>query len=126
MPFLCHSGGETVKSIQFKRVNCRNCYKCVRNCPVKSIAVKDEQSQIIEDECILCGACLTVCPQNAKSMKTDLALVRSWMEDGYRVCLTIAPSYAAALNVPDAGALLPAMKKLGFLYACLLYTSRCV
>lgn len=89
----------------------------MRNCPVKSIAVKDEQSQIIEDECILCGACLTVCPQNAKSMKTDLALVRSWMEDGYRVCLTIAPSYAAALNVPDAGALLPAMKKLGFLYA---------
>lgn len=106
-----------MKSIQFKRVNCRNCYKCVRNCPVKSIAVKDEQSQIIEEECILCGACLTVCPQNAKSMKTDLALVRGWMAEGRRVCLTIAPSYAAALSVPGAGALLPAMKRLGFLHA---------
>ena len=115
--FVLFVWGEMVKSIQFKQVNCRNCYKCVRNCPVKSIAVKDEQSQILEDECILCGACLTVCPQNAKSMKSDLSLVNVWMREGYRVCMTIAPSYAAAFDVPDPGSLLPAMKKLGFHYA---------
>ena len=23
--------------LQFKKVHCRNCYKCVRNCPVKAI-----------------------------------------------------------------------------------------
>lgn len=106
-----------MKSIQFKRVNCRNCYKCVRTCPVKSIAVKDEQSQIIDDDCILCGACLSACPQNAKSVKSDMELVQGWVADGHRVCVTIAPSYAAALDVPDAGSLLPAMKKLGFLHA---------
>ena len=52
--------------LQFKKANCKNCYKCVRHCPVKAIEIKDHQARILDEECILCGACTVVCPQNAK------------------------------------------------------------
>lgn len=103
-----------MRSIRFREVNCRNCYKCVRVCPVKSIAVKNEQSRILDEECILCGACLIACPQNAKSLASDLALVRGWIDEGRKVAVTVAPSYAAVFDVPHPAALAPAMKRLGF------------
>ena len=40
--------------LQFKKVSCKNCYKCVRNCPVKAIRVHDHQARIIESQCIYC------------------------------------------------------------------------
>ncbi|WP_455719001.1 4Fe-4S binding protein, partial [Anaerosporobacter sp.] len=51
--------------IGFKEAKCKNCYKCVRTCEVKAIQVKNEQAQIMNDMCILCGHCLEACPQNA-------------------------------------------------------------
>lgn len=39
--------------LQFKKANCKNCYKCVRNCPVKAIRIVDQQAQIVEEDCIL-------------------------------------------------------------------------
>lgn len=29
------------KFLQLKKSNCKNCYKCIRNCPVKSIKFAD-------------------------------------------------------------------------------------
>ena len=53
--------------LRFKPVDCKNCYKCVRNCPVKAIRVKNHQAQIMQDACILCEKCTIVCPQHAKA-----------------------------------------------------------
>ena len=50
------------KFLQLKKANCKNCYKCIRNCPVKSIKFSDGQANIIADECILCGRCFVNCP----------------------------------------------------------------
>ena len=38
--------------IEFKDVNCKNCYKCLRECPVKAIKVTDHGAEIIEEYCI--------------------------------------------------------------------------
>ena len=58
--------------ITLKKSNCKNCHKCIRNCPVKSIRFSAGQAHIISDECILCGHCLVVCPQNAKQIVSEL------------------------------------------------------
>lgn len=58
--------------INFKEANCKNCYACVRACPVHAIKVKKEQAQIMKERCIGCGKCLKVCPKNAKEVKMEL------------------------------------------------------
>ena len=59
-----------------KKANCKNCYKCVKVCPVKSIKVENEQAKIIDSACILCGRCLAECPQNAKTLTSELDKVK--------------------------------------------------
>ena len=65
-----------MKVIDFKNASCKHCYKCVRSCSVKAIKVKDAQATIMDDHCVLCGTCLEVCPQNAKTFVSDLEKVR--------------------------------------------------
>ncbi|MBQ4165662.1 MAG: 4Fe-4S binding protein, partial [Oscillospiraceae bacterium] len=49
--------------LTLKKSNCKNCYKCIRHCPVKAIRFSGNQAHIIGNECILCGQCFVVCPQ---------------------------------------------------------------
>ncbi len=51
--------------IKLKEANCKNCYRCIRHCPVKSIAFRNEQAEIISKSCILCGQCELRCPDYA-------------------------------------------------------------
>ena len=57
--------------LALKKSNCKNCHKCIRHCPVKSIRFSGEQAHIVTDECILCGQCFVVCPQNAKQVMDE-------------------------------------------------------
>ena len=43
--------------IKVRKANCKNCYKCLKNCIVKSIKYVNDKVEIIEDACILCGVC---------------------------------------------------------------------
>lgn len=88
--------------LEFQEVNCKNCYKCVRNCPVKSIEVTGHQARIIEQECILCGNCSVVCPQKAKSDISELQAVRRVIAEGKRVYALVAPSITAYFGLPLA------------------------
>ena len=49
--------------LRFSPDKCINCYKCVRNCPVKSVRVFKGMPQIVSSDCILCGKCVAVCPK---------------------------------------------------------------
>ena len=51
--------------LKLKKSNCKNCHRCIRRCPVKAIRFTGHQAHIISDECILCGQCFVVCPQDA-------------------------------------------------------------
>ena len=62
--------------LTLKKSNCKNCYKCIRHCPVKSIRFSGNQAHIIGNECILCGHCFVVCPQNAKEIVDETEKVR--------------------------------------------------
>lgn len=100
--------------LKLKKSNCKNCYKCIRNCPVKAIRFSGNQAHIIGNECILCGHCFVVCPQNAKEIADGTEQVRVLIASGAKVVASIAPSFIA--NYPGSGinAMKKALKKLGF------------
>ena len=81
--------------LKLKKSNCKNCYKCIRYCPVKSIRFSDDQAHIIEEDCILCGECFLACPQNAKEIRRDLDVAKELIAGGKPVFVSIAPSFVA-------------------------------
>lgn len=100
--------------LKLKKANCKNCYKCIRNCPVKAIEVKNHQAQIIDSECILCGNCILVCPQNAKEVRNDVGKVKNLIRSGKKVIASVAPSFISIYNVASFGAFKECLKQLGF------------
>lgn len=100
--------------IDFKATKCKHCYKCVRYCEVKAIQVKDERAVIMPDKCILCGHCLKICPQSAKTLRSDLNMVKEWILAGERVVVSIAPSYMGLLKYKTIGQVRSALIRLGF------------
>lgn len=100
--------------IGLKAANCKNCYKCVKVCPVKSIKVSNAQAQIIDRDCVLCGTCLEQCPQNAKTFASDVALVKEFIKRGERVILSVAPSFYGSFDFDDVRQFAGAVNALGF------------
>ncbi len=102
------------KSLTLKKSNCKNCYKCIRHCPVKSIRFSGNQAHIIDDECILCGQCFVVCPQNAKEIVDETEKVKVLIQSGDPVYVSLAPSFIANYDGVGIGPMRKALKKLGF------------
>lgn len=100
--------------LTLKKSNCKNCYKCIRYCPVKSIRFSGNQAYIIEDECILCGQCFVVCPQNAKQIVDETEKARVLLQSGEPVIASLAPSFVANYEGVGIEAMRDALKKLGF------------
>ena len=100
--------------LTLKKSNCKNCYKCIRYCPVKSIRFSGNQAHIIGNECILCGQCFVVCPQNAKQIVDETEKVRVLLQGGDPVIVSLAPSFIANYNGVGIGAMRKALLSLGF------------
>lgn len=100
--------------LKLKKSNCKNCYKCIRHCPVKSIRFSANQAHIIGNECILCGQCFVVCPQNAKEITGELEQARVLIQSGNPVYVSLAPSFIANYDGIGIGGMTTALKKLGF------------
>lgn len=100
--------------LTFKKSNCKNCYKCIRHCPVKSIRFSGNQAYIIGNECILCGQCFVSCPQDAKQIVDETEKVKVLLQSGDPVIVSLAPSFIANYEGRGIGAMREAIKKLGF------------
>ncbi len=100
--------------LTLKKSNCKNCYKCIRHCPVKSIRFSGNQAHIIGNECILCGQCFVVCPQNAKEVASETEKVKVLLQTGEPVYVSLAPSFVANYDGIGIEAMRVALKKLGF------------
>ncbi|MEG2669220.1 MAG: 4Fe-4S binding protein, partial [Oscillospiraceae bacterium] len=100
--------------LQLKKANCKNCYKCIRYCPIKAIKIEDNQAQIIKDECILCGRCFVHCPQNAKQIRNDVHKAKDLIASGHEVYVSIAPAFIANYNGISASSMEKALIELGF------------
>ncbi len=100
--------------LTLKKSNCKNCYKCIRHCPVKAIRFSGNQAHIISNECILCGQCFVVCPQNAKEIVNETEKVKVLIQSGEPVIASVAPSFIANYEGIGIESLRDALKKLGF------------
>lgn len=91
---------------------CYDCYKCVRQCAVKAIRIKNGHASVIPEKCISCGHCVTVCPSKAKRVRNDVNRVRALLGEK-PVYVSLAPSWAGLFDC-SKDVLIAALKKLGF------------
>ena len=93
---------------------CQDCFKCVRQCPVKAIRVKGAHASVMPELCIACGGCVQVCPVHAKKVRDDVGRVRSLLKEGEKVYVSLAPSWVNEFKGLPAAKMIAALKKLGF------------
>jgi iron only hydrogenase large subunit-like protein/uncharacterized Fe-S cluster-containing protein len=98
------------------KAQCRDCYRCVRMCPVKAIRMQDGQAYVEPSRCIACGTCVRECPQGAKSVRDDVEIARRLLTKDTRSAVSLAPSFAAAFPAWQHGRLVAALRRLGFGY----------
>ena len=100
--------------LTLKKSNCKNCYKCIRHCPVKSIRFSGNQAHVMEEDCVLCGQCVVVCPQNAKQIVDETEKVKVLIQSGAPVYVSLAPSFVANYEGVGVRGMEAALKQLGF------------
>ena len=94
--------------------NCQDCYKCIRECPVKAIRIEEQSASIINENCIYCGHCTTVCPVGAKKAKEDISTVRYLLRSHNNVCVSLAPSWVSEFPELDQNQMVTLLRLLGF------------
>lgn len=93
---------------------CRDCYRCVRNCDVKAIRIKEGQAQVVQELCVLCGTCVRICPQKAKSIRSARQDIVNAQKEGRRIIASVAPSAPAFFDMGTFADMEKALKDLGF------------
>jgi len=92
---------------------CNDCYKCIRGCHIKAIRIQSGSASIINEKCIACGHCVTICPAGAKKVRNDIDVVKALFLTGKKVYVSLAPSWAGVYNIPKEK-MIAILKKLGF------------
>jgi iron only hydrogenase large subunit-like protein len=100
--------------IYTEKNDCKDCYKCVRWCPVKAIKVEKDSASIIDEDCIHCGRCTLICPANAKKIRNDLDRAKQVLTNHTHVIASLAPSYVSDFHGISSSKMISALKKLGF------------
>ena len=100
--------------IHFRGVDCRDCYKCIRNCPVKAIRYSDGLAEIIKSECILCGECVVTCPQRGDFIESSVSEIRARIAAGEKVVASVDPAFISDMRVGSIEGMRETLKALGF------------
>jgi iron only hydrogenase large subunit-like protein len=101
------------KPIYTEISNCRDCYRCVRHCPVKAIQIKDAHAVILYDRCTFCGTCVNECPNSVKVIRDDTDRVRMAFLSKRKVIVSLAPSYVSEFRGYEDN-FVRALYRLGF------------
>ena len=96
------------------KATCRDCYRCIRSCPVKAIKMHDNQASIVAERCISCGTCVRECPQDAKKYRNDLENVKQLLASNSRVACSLAPAFAGFFTERMRRRLPSVLRLLGF------------
>ncbi len=81
---------------------------------MKAIKITEDQATIMPEYCVGCGECFAICPQNAKSVQTDIEYVQSLLRSGEKIVVSLAPSFPSFDTMDNPYKFLTALRKLGF------------
>jgi iron only hydrogenase large subunit-like protein len=104
----------SLKPIYTEITECQDCYKCLRECDVKAIDIRNGHASVIDDLCVLCGKCVQVCPMGAKRVRNDIERVKLLLKMKSKVLVSLAPSYLTEFCKNEQGQLIKTLKNLGF------------
>ncbi|OQA05553.1 MAG: Iron hydrogenase 1 [bacterium ADurb.Bin374] len=96
------------------KARCRDCYRCLRVCPVKAIRMENGQASVVADRCIACGTCIRECPQHAKTYRSDLERAIKLVRESRNVAVSLAPSFVALYSAWEQRRIPSALRALGF------------
>jgi iron only hydrogenase large subunit-like protein len=105
---------ERLNPIHTKKRECQDCHKCIRECPVKAIRVRDTYAQLVPELCIMCGNCVLACPHSAKQVRDDLHCAKDLLTSGRKVVVSLAPSFVAQFAGVPPAQLIHGLRQLGF------------
>lgn len=105
---------DRLQAIYTELTACQDCYKCLRECPVKAIQISDGHAKVMRELCIHCGHCVEICPQKAKKVRSDLDRARILVKIRSKAVLSLAPSFAAEFPGVPARNLIAGLRALGF------------
>ena len=62
--------------LSISETKCRQCNRCVRECPTNALKIDHGKVKRIWSRCILCGICYQHCPHDAVSAQTGVKRVQ--------------------------------------------------
>lgn len=103
---------KSLQPIYTEKNNCQDCYKCIRECPVKAIKIEADSASVVHELCVYCGHCTMICPVGAKKIRDDITRVKQ-MVLSEKVIVSLAPSFCSEFPGISATTLIAAIKELG-------------
>ncbi len=100
--------------IYTEKNNCQDCYRCIKQCPVKAIKIEGNSASVINELCIYCGRCVLCCPVKAKKYREDLGKAQWLIDSGEKVVACIAPSWLSDFPEYSINQFINIIKQLGF------------
>ncbi|HTZ18172.1 MAG TPA: [Fe-Fe] hydrogenase large subunit C-terminal domain-containing protein [Dissulfurispiraceae bacterium] len=96
------------------KTECQDCYKCIRECPVKAIKVEGASASVMPELCVLCGHCVNACPHGAKQVRDDLPRAKDLISERQKVVASLDPSFISEFDGVSPGGFIRGLKMLGF------------
>lgn len=103
-----------LQPIYTEKAECQDCYKCLRQCPVKAIKIENGHASVMADRCVFCGHCVTVCPVGAKQVRSEISRTRRLLERKSAVYVSLAPSHVSEFPNLSKNQIIAGLKALGF------------